>query len=102
MNKAALLVGILFSLNVFAETTTFDLSGPHCGGCRKMIEKNICKDKKFEGALAKCEVTVDEKTETGKVTLTNKPDQKIDLGEVEKAILATDSSYKITNKTTKK
>ena len=86
MNKAALLVGVFISMNVFAETTTFDVDGPHCLSCGKMIEKSVCQDQALKETFASCKVTVDEKTQTGKVIVENKSGKTLDTTAIAAAI----------------
>lgn len=80
----ALVSGILMSLNVFAETATFAVEGMSCGSCAKAVKAKVCGLPSIE----KCDVQV------GKVVLTSKNGEKIDLAEAQKLIEAS-GSYKV-------
>lgn len=52
--KFALALGatLALSLTAFADTTTFNIKGMHCGGCAAMIEKKVCADAGYKTCKA--------------------------------------------------
>lgn len=71
-----------------AETKTFTVEKMHCADCVATVKQKVCAITKFE----KCEVTlVDEAKELGKMTLTTRGQEKIDVAKIEKIV--TDEGY---------
>ena len=90
-----------FSSSLFAETTTYEVEGPHCKGCANTIEKKICGDQSIKDNTSECKAEFNKKTKTAFVTITSKKDSKINTEDVEKKILAVDENYKILKPETK-
>ncbi len=85
---ASLLTSTLLAANsTLAETTELDTEGMHCNGCKKIIEKTVCKDAKLAESLESCEVQlVDEKKQLGLIKVTPKAGKKIDTSAVQTLI----------------
>jgi hypothetical protein len=96
------LMTIFFSVLTFAETTTMEIAGMHCGGCQKMVTKAVCADAKISATVSECKVTVDTEKQIGTLVLKSKEQKTIDLVAVEKAIQSAGEDYKIIKKTTLK
>lgn len=104
MKKLFLLafVSSLIASAAFAETAVLKVAGMHCGGCKKMVEKSLCKNEKIAAQLSSCEVTVDTKIQVGTVTVKSKDSAALDMDGIQKAIQSASDEYKITvEKTTK-
>ncbi|QDK37190.1 heavy-metal-associated domain-containing protein [Bdellovibrio sp. NC01] len=85
MNKAILIISLLFTSAAFADTTTYEVEGMHCGGCAKMIQSKVCG---MDG-MEKCEVTM------GKIVVATKPGITISQEKIQEA-MAKAGDYKIT------
>ncbi len=82
-----LVAGILFFASAaFAEPTTYDVEGMHCGSCVKAIKARVCK---MDG-LESCDVTM------GKVVVTPKSGVTISQDQIQAAISKA-GEYKIVN-----
>lgn len=82
-----LIAGILFlAPAAFAESTTYNVEGMHCGSCAKAIKAQVCK---MDG-LESCEVTV------GKVVVSPKSGVTISQDQIQAAISKA-GEYKIVN-----
>lgn len=94
--KSLLAVLTLASLSVFAGTTTYTVSGMHCGGCEKMITKAVCENAEMKSTYTSCKVKlIDEKKQVGQITFETTDTQKIDQTQVQTLLSATDDGYKI-------
>ena len=82
--KTLIFVSLVFgSLIVSAETTTLQVQGMHCGGCKAAIEAKVCK---IDG-LKTCNVElVDKKKQIGKLVLTSADGTTLDLAKIEAAL----------------
>ncbi len=101
--KLSIIILTFLSAIAQAETATFKVEGMHCGGCKKMVTKAVCDDKKIGEKLSKCEVSVDMKKQIGTVIVEGKNNAAVDTKEIEKAIQSAGEDYKITlEPTTKK
>lgn len=94
---AVLLVSFITSITL-AETATITVEGMHCGGCKKMVTKAVCNDKKIAEDVAECKVSLDEKTKIGTVILKSKDTKTINISLVETAIQSAGEDYKISKK----
>lgn len=74
-----------------AETTTYKVTGMHCGGCVKMIKSEVCA---LQG-LEKCEVSM------GKVIISSKAGITFTQEQIQSAISKA-GEYKITGSTSSK
>lgn len=90
MKTSILLITLLFGLSAFAEMTTYNVEGMHCGSCAKSIKKEVCTMKGIE----KCEVT------QGKLSITPKAGVVISQEQVQTA-LSKAGEYKIAPEKTK-
>lgn len=98
-NLIVLAFTLAFSTIAFAETAKITIEGMHCGGCKKMITKNVCQDAALSPTFESCEVTkLDTKKQIGTLVIKSKKDTAIDMAGVEKAIQATGEDYKLTKK----
>jgi copper chaperone CopZ len=102
MKRSLITIALFFSQFALAETTTLTVEGMHCGGCKKMVTKAVCNDKKISEALSDCTVSVNEKTQIGTVILKTKEAKTLDLQLVETAITSAGEDYKIIKKETVK
>ena len=76
------LTGLMTTFS-FAETTTLQVSGMHCGGCQSAIESAVCKN----GNYVKCEAKIDNpKKQMGSITLETKDGEKLDLAKIQSEI----------------
>lgn len=83
----SLIAGILFFTSAaFAESTTYNVEGMHCGSCAKAIKAQVCK---MDG-LESCEVTL------GKVVIAPKSGVTISQDQIQAAISKA-GEYKIVN-----
>jgi len=81
-----------------ASTGTFELSGLHCDGCKKMIEKKVCAMPDLET----CSVELlDAEKQTGRITLKTKEGVAIDPAKVTELVKAAGKKYEITSQTIK-
>lgn len=87
---------ISISTIALAETATFKVEGMHCGGCKKMVTKAVCNDKKISETLNKCDVSVDMKKEIGTVVVESKENLTLDKAAIQAAIQSAGEDYKIT------
>lgn len=95
-NLITLLSLTLSAALVSAETGTFTVEGMHCSGCRKTIEAKVCGDAAVKATAEKCEVKLtDEKKQIGTITITTKPDTKIDVETVKKQLKVAGDDYKL-------
>lgn len=76
MKTSALLITLLFGSAGFAQTTTYNVEGMHCGSCAKNVKAEVCT---MQG-LEKCEVT------TGKVVVKPKAGVMISQDQIQAAI----------------
>ncbi len=100
---------LLFSLVMafisvaIAESTTYEVDGMHCSGCKKMISKSVCKNDELAKTFEKCEVRlIDEKKQIGQIIITPKADQKLDLEKVSAAVKDAGDGYKVRVKSSAK
>ena len=84
-------LSLLIASSAFAETTTYNVEGMHCGSCAKAISAQVCKIQGIE----KCDVTV------GKVVITPKAGSTITQAQVQTE-MSKAGDYKITGATTAK
>lgn len=89
--KIIIATGLFFSSLAFAETTTYDVKGMHCGACAKMIQSKVCA---LEG-VQKCEVSM------GKVVIEPKAGVKISQDQVQSK-MSEAGEYTITGSKTQK
>ncbi len=81
MKLALITASLLIGNGAFAETATYDLKGLHCGGCKASIEASVCKE--MADKLSSCSVEqVNQKKQTGKLTLITKEGVKLDDAQV--------------------
>ncbi len=92
-----LLLTIITSITQ-AETATITVEGMHCGGCKKMVTKAVCNDKKISEDIAECKVSLNEKTKIGTVILKSKETKSVNMSLVETAIMGAGEDYKISKK----
>jgi len=92
----------LMTTAAFAETAVLKVDGMHCGGCKKMVEKSLCKNEKISAQLSSCEVTVDTKIQVGTVTVKSKDNAPLDMDGIQKAIQSASDDYKISIEKTAK
>ena len=85
----------------FAETTTLTVEGMHCSACKKSVTSKVCNSEEISLNLEKCSVEFNAKTKIGTVTLVSKENKKINLSQVENAITAAGSEFKVIKKDTK-
>jgi len=77
-------------------TTDITVEGMHCGGCKKMITKNVCDNKELSEQFETCTVNlVDTKKQIGKISVKMKPGQTLDLSKVEAAVKKAGDDYKV-------
>ncbi len=90
--KKLLTVSILFFATLaHAETTTYDISGMHCGGCAKMIKTEVCG----MAGIEKCEVSM------GKLVISPKTGITFAKEQIQSAVSKA-GDYKITGTVTSK
>lgn len=83
----SLIVGILFFASAaFAESTTYNVEGMHCGACVKSIKRQVCQ---MDG-LESCDVSL------GKVIVAPKAGVTISQDQIQAAISKA-GEYKIVN-----
>lgn len=89
-------IGFAAATAPVAETTDITVEGMHCSGCKKMISKKVCDDKDLAAKFESCKVElVDAKKQIGKISVTMKKDQTLDLAAVETAVKAAGEDYKV-------
>jgi copper chaperone CopZ len=82
---------LLISVLAQAETTTYNVTGMHCGDCAKMIKEQVCG----MTGLDKCEVSM------GKVVISPKTGVTVTQEQVQ-TLVSKAGDYKITGTTTGK
>jgi len=83
--------GFFAATSSFAETATFDVTGMHCGACKKEIQEKVCK---MEGVTScKVELT-NKKKQQGQVTMTTAEGVAIDATKVQE-LLTEAGDYKL-------
>ena len=92
---------LIVAPNAFAETTTLTVEGMHCSACKKSVTSKVCNSEEISLNLEKCSVEFNAKTKIGTVTLVSKENKKINLSQVENAITAAGSEFKVIKKDTK-
>ncbi len=75
--------------------TTLHVSGMHCGGCEKIIQKSFCESDEVKAISNSCNTKlVDEKAQTGEISLELKAGQKIDMNSLQ-TIISKAGEYKL-------
>ena len=77
---------LTLALPALAETATFKVTGMHCGSCEQSVEAAVCK--KMEGVTACKAKIINEKKETGELTITTAEGTTLDAKKVEELISA--------------
>jgi copper chaperone CopZ len=85
MKHLMICAALLLSSSAFAESTSYDIEGMHCGSCAKSIQAQVCK---LDG-VEKCDVTV------GKVMISAKKGITLSQDQIQAAISKA-GDYKIT------
>lgn len=84
MKFFGILLSTMISVSALAETGTFEIEGMHCKMCVRNIKKTICNLEEID----QCDV------EVGKLIVTSKKDQKIDIKKITDLINETEK-YKV-------
>ena len=100
MKSALIMTSLFFSSLAMAETATYNISGMHCGGCKAAIEGSVCKG--LADTATTCTVEqIDEKKQTGKLTLITKDGVAVDDAKV-MALMSKAGEYKAVRAKAKK
>lgn len=98
MKLLSILILTLSTSFAFAETATYKVGKMHCGGCADMIKEKVSK---LEGVTS-CDVKlVDEKKQTGEMTITTAKGVAINFEKL-KAAVADTGDYTLTPVVAKK
>ena len=75
---------MISSLVALADTYQYEMSGMHCGACKKAISSTVCKTP----GVKTCDVSV------GSMTLTSEDGQKLDQVAIKKAVQEAADKFK--------
>jgi copper chaperone CopZ len=75
---------MILSLVALADTYQYEMSGMHCGACKKAVSSTVCK---IPGVKT-CDVSV------GSMTLTSEEGQKLDQAAIKKAVQEAADKFK--------
>jgi len=90
-----IILSLIFNL-AFADSKTFQIKGMDCGGCVKIIDSAVCKDKEMKTWFTACSSKIlNAKNQIGELRLETLPVVQLDekkLKQIEQAIEKTGRS----------